>query len=163
MADNPKFTEHEAQYELIRRASEVLEQMVTELRLRGCKDEHHPIPAALALIPQLAAMKARLAGQTGDPTEDDTPKTAPAPKKLHQLSAQTVNSMDLGDLDNQDLLLHTREDLAEAAFTFENELMAVLGDENTMPWESYSDLPEDKLIRIIQSSVENICRMQSGK
>ncbi len=30
MADNPKFTEHEAQYELMRRASEVLEQMVTE-------------------------------------------------------------------------------------------------------------------------------------
>ncbi len=156
MAD-AQTTDHTAH--LITRAKDVLTQMLSELRLRGCNDEHPPIQQALELIPQLAAMQTRLTGKVENPTLE----TAPAPKKLHQLSAETVNSMDLDDLDNQDLSQHTKKDLTEAAFTFENELMAVLGDENTMPWESYSDLPEDKLLRIIQSSVENICRIQSGK
>ncbi len=150
-------TDHAEQ--LISRANEVLKLMLTELRLRGCRDTDQPIPEALDLIPRLEAMGTRLAGLTGE-TEAGT---IPAPKKLHQLDAGTVRSLDLSDMENLDLPPHTREDLAEAAFTFENELMALLGDENTMPWESYSDLPTDQLLQIIKSSVENICRIQSGK
>ncbi|MCG8634666.1 MAG: hypothetical protein MI863_12615 [Desulfobacterales bacterium] len=153
--------DHEEQYTLITRAGDVLEQMIAELRIRGCRDTDRPVSDALDLVPRLEAMGNRLAGLLN--TRETGQKPASAPEKLHQLDAGTVNTLDLNDMDNLDLAPHSREDLVEAAFTFENELMALLGDDNAMAWDAYSELPADQLIRIIQSAVENICRIQSGK
>ncbi len=54
---------------------------------------------------------------------------------------------------------YAREDLQEAAFKFENELMACLGDMNTIYFDTYEPLDKKELIRIITRSLEDISRV----
>ena len=53
------------------------------------------------------------------------------------------------------------DDLTEAAFGFENEFMALLGDANTIPFETYSALSSEELLSIVRHSVEEICRIKN--
>ncbi len=147
--------------ELIARASELLAKAATELKRRGCGHDHPIVSDALALLPRLRAAADRL-----NTRAKATAPPAPVPEKLHGMRPEQVRQLDLTNLlDHPESgpPEYTREELTEAAFTFENQLMALLGDETTMPWESYADLPRDQLVRIIQSAVENICRRNTGR
>jgi hypothetical protein len=140
---------------------ELLRDMIGELLFRGCEEGHKLIRQAGELLPQLKKLETQLAGD-GLPSPSSDPKmpVPVAPEKLHQLSAERVSDLNLSDLSAERLSPYSRKDLAEEAFTFENQLMALLEDGNTMPWETYAHAPEEELIRIIKSAVENICRLR---
>ena len=88
-----------------------------------------------------------------DTNKDDLPDALP----LHQMPAAEVLRI-LRDtpetLENCSL-----KDLQEAAFRFENELMACLGDLNTIFFDTYEALDRQDLIPIITRSLEDISRV----
>lgn len=56
---------------------------------------------------------------------------------------------------------HSTEDLCEAAFHFENQYMSLLGDPNTIDFQTYTALSRDKLISIISASLEDISKLKA--
>lgn len=143
------------QSDIIARTMNLITDMVMELHSRGCDDTHPLILNAGELVPRLKAM----AGH--DPKNRKPEADAPqAPAKLYLMTAEEVSKINL----EEDLAkgIIPGEDLSEAAFTFENELMALLGDDNAMPLDAYSGMDEQKLIGVIRAVVENICRLRSS-
>ena len=143
------------QSDTITRAMDLITDMGMELHFRGCNDTHPLILKAGELVPRLKAMADH------DPKNRkpaaDTPQP---PAKLYLMTAEEVSKANL----EEDLAkgIIPGEDLSEAAFTFENELMALLGDDNAMPMDAYSGMDEQKLIGVIRAAVENICRLRSS-
>ncbi|MCG8619536.1 MAG: hypothetical protein MI802_25220 [Desulfobacterales bacterium] len=140
----------------------LLADMVTELKRKGCDSDDALIVRAGEVDDRLAAEEKILR-----PRAEPVAAEPAAHLKLHQRPAEAVNQLNLSESDAPDfealgLPPHTREDLVEAAFTFENQLMATLGDDNAMPWEAYTDLPADRLIGIVAASVDKICRLGAG-
>lgn len=132
-------------------AADLITEMVMELHFRGCDDSHPLIRRAGELLPKLKGIVTQQHSEQG--------KAAP-PQTLHLMSAESVSVM---DLDEKLALGEVSEaDLAEAAFTFENELMAVLGDDNAMPMAAYSGMDGKELIKIIRAAVDNICRLRTS-
>ena len=133
----------------IAKATGLISDMAMELHFRGCDESHPLIRRAGELLPLLKAM-------------EDAP-AAPAaarPARLHLLAADEVSVMDLEERLSQGEFNGT--DLVEAAFTFENELMACLGDENCMDWDVYAGLTPGELVNVISRSVSDICRYNKG-
>ena len=83
-------------------------------------------------------------------------------KKLYQMTSEEVISLGIDNIFQAAIENNTEEDLAEAAFKFENELIALLGDENTIPFDSYAVLSTDKLIGIIEKSISDISRLKNN-
>ncbi|MBU1195498.1 MAG: hypothetical protein KKE62_19585 [Proteobacteria bacterium] len=81
--------------------------------------------------------------------------------KLFQMSPEQVFKLNLDENDEDCLKQCSMEELVEAAFRFENELMAILGDENSIDWDVYADLLPKELIRVVKKSVSDICRYQT--
>jgi len=140
--------------EVVTRAAALLADMVMELHLSGCDDDHPLVRRAAQLIPLLKITAGQLTDRPG-------PAPVRSPERLHLMTAEEVSLLDLGDLTAPGLAPHTRAELAEAAFTFENELMALLEDDNTMPMDAYVTMAEDQLKEIIRTAVGNICRLRS--
>ncbi|WDP92231.1 MAG: hypothetical protein HUN04_21905 [Desulfobacter sp.] len=140
----------------IARAAALITEMVMELHFRGCEDTHPLIKRAGELVPMLEAV-----GNGTHPDKEENGRTdSTPPQTLQSMAAETVSAMDLETmLDRGEV---TGTELAEAAFTFENELMALLGDDNTMPMEAYSGMDESGLIKVIGAAVDNICRLRSS-
>ncbi|MBI9091824.1 MAG: hypothetical protein JEZ12_21645 [Desulfobacterium sp.] len=137
----------------IARAMDLITDMAMELNFRGCDDTHPLILKAGELVPRLKAMADH------DPKNQKPAANTPhPPAKLYLMTAEEVSKTNL----EEDLAkgIIPGEDLSEAAFTFENELMVLLGDENAMPMDTYSGMDEQKLIGVIQAAVENICRLR---
>ena len=99
----------------------LLSDMVAELKTKGCDADDALIVRAADVDARLCAEEKALA-----PQADPVPAEPATPLKLHQLPAEKVNRLNLSESDAPDfdalaLPPHTREDLAEAAFTFENQ------------------------------------------
>lgn len=143
------------QSDTIARTMSLITDMVMELHFRGCDDTHPLILRAGELIPRLKAMADH------DPENRKSTEDVPqGPVKLYLMTAEEVAATNLEENLAQGGI--PREDLAEAAFTFENEFMALLGDDNAMPMDAYSGMDEQKLIGVIRAAVENICRLRSS-
>lgn len=143
------------QSDTISRTMDLITDMVMELHFRGYDDTHSLILRAGELVPRLKAMADH------DPENRKSAEGVPqGPAKLYLMTAEEVAVTNL----EEDLAQGgiPREDLSEAAFTFENELMALLGDDNAMPMDAYSGMDEQKLIGVIRAAVENICRLRSS-
>ena len=147
--------------DVIAKARALIADMIMELTFRGCNADHPLICRASELVPQLSDMQT----QTENPAGNDQPIPAgTSAKKLHQLPAEDVAGLDLAGLSDvstlpaQGLAPHSTTDLVEAAFTFENELMALLGDENSMPYEVYERMDDAQLLPVIRAAVENRIR-----
>lgn len=82
--------------------------------------------------------------------------------KLHRLSAEQVCALNLHTPDQEKERIDTTNELIEAAFRFENELLATLGDDNTVPIEAYETLDAQKLTHIIVTATEKIVQLQQG-
>lgn len=81
--------------------------------------------------------------------------------KLYDLKAPQV-SRNWNEVEEKEIIeMYTRLELTEAAFRFENELMGMLGDDNSMEYEAYDGLNNDQLVRIIRTSVTEICRLEN--
>lgn len=145
---------------ILARTADLLAELVGELRIRGVGDGHGLILRSRELIPLIQGMQ--------DQIPDSPPDTqAPSqnPQKLHQMSAISVTRLELSSLTGlteQGLVSHSLDDLIEAAFTFENQLMAILEDDNFISVDAYAGLSEQQLLQIIESAVEKICRQQRG-
>jgi len=134
----------------ISRSLSLLTDMVMELHFRGCEDTHPLIQRAGELIPRLKAMAA---------TEAEDSKEPATPKSLHMMTAQAISILNIEDVLIKGIF--PESDLAEAAFTLENELMARLEDDNTMPMNAYFDMSKQELIRVIKTTADTICRLRS--
>jgi len=134
-------------------AGELLTDMVKELCFRGCDEDHPLVTRAGELI---VLLKKAAEQRSGRPDR----KSIRLPDRLHLMTAESVSRLDLTNFAGAGLAPHTRIELAEAAFTFENEFMALLGDDNTIPMDVYSAMAEDQLIKVIKAAVENICRLR---
>ncbi len=141
--------------EAVIRAGALLADMAMELRFRGCDADHPLVRRAGELIPLLNKTAEQL-------IDGPAPASVRPPDRLHLMTAEAVSRMDLTDLSAPGLPPHTREELVQAAFTFENELMALLGDDNTMPMDAYSTMEEDQLKAVIRTAVGSICRIRSS-
>lgn len=153
---------NDSKTETLSKTRALVSDMVMELHFRGCDDNHPLIQRAAELMPFLSSMEA---GQQTSFNETESKADTEPPRKLHQMPAEEVAGFDLSNregLDKQGLSPHSAADLVEAAFTFENELMTLLGDENAMPYDIYETMDEAKLCTVIQSAVENICRLRRG-
>ncbi len=155
MTDTLKTKDHGK--DILSRTRDLICDMVAELRLRGCQDGHSLIQRAADLIDQLNTMDKNLA-----PCSEAFKAVPKGSKRLYQMSAETVSSMQLADPDSSQADLFSQKDLAEAAFTFENELIGLLGDDNAMAIDAYEGLSEKKLLAIIASAVEKICRLRTN-
>ncbi len=82
-------------------------------------------------------------------------------KKLYQMTSEEVASLGIHNIFQTAIEDNTEDELAEAAFKFENELIALLGDANTIPFDSYTILSTDKLISIIEKSISDISRLKN--
>lgn len=140
----------------IARTSALIKEMAMELHDRGCDENHHLIRKTGEILRLLNAMQEEAAASF-DPEKSRETAT---PQKLHLLPAEEVSVMNLKESLDQGAI--SGADLAEAAFTFENELMAVLGDDNTMPADAYAGMDDKTLIKVIRSAVDNICRFRSS-
>lgn len=80
---------------------------------------------------------------------------------LYRMAPEKVAALDLRIQFENHTLGFSSQILTEAAFRFENQLMAALGDENTIPFEMYENLNDEKLIDIILVSTEKICRIEN--
>lgn len=132
---------------------QLLKDMTAELKLRGCEDTHALLRRARDLDIPLKNLAGQLAAASLK--SDDGDAQSGGAIRLHQMPAHTVAETDLARF--------TREDLVEAAFGFENALMELLGDDNTMPMEIYQHLAPVQLEDIIQSAVEKICRINGSR
>ncbi|MCP4117764.1 MAG: hypothetical protein GY737_20680 [Desulfobacteraceae bacterium] len=141
------------QSDTIARTMGLITDMVMELHFRGCDDTHPLIMRAGELVPRLKAM-ADHDPENRKPAAD-APKT---PAKLYLMTAEEVSKINLEEDLTKGLI--PGEDLSEAAFIFENELMGLLGDDNAMSMDAYSGMDEQTLIGVIRSAVENICRLR---
>ena len=56
----------------------------------------------------------------------------------------------------------SQDELVEAAFRFENELMACLGDANCIAWDIYAGLTSRELVNVVSRSVSDICKYNKG-
>ena len=90
--------------------------------------------------------------------EPDNPGAA----KLFQMSPEQVCQLHLDVEDQVCLEQFSQDELVEAAFKFENELMVCLGDPNCIAWETYAGLTPNELIRVVSRSVSDICRHNKG-
>lgn len=89
------------------------------------------------------------------------PEQAPPQKrhrKPHQMSIEAVSKLIMQSSSDpgSGLETYTAGDLTEAAFRFENEMMACLGDDNTIPFDSYTGMAPGQLVSIIKTSVAKI-------
>ncbi len=101
-------------------------------------------------------------GPAGNGSETTSPVTLNDDPKLYQCSPERVAQIDLADPDIRKNENITDADLTEAAFHFENQLLELLEDANTIPYDAYEGLDPVKLAGIIQNSVEKICQLQNG-
>ena len=136
--------------ETIGKARALLRDMVMELHFRGCEDGHPLIRRAGELEPLLREIEGRAA---------EGAAAGAAPAKLFFMDPEAVAVLDLEREISRGRI--PAADLAEAAFTFENQLMALVEDQNTIPLDAYADMPPDALIRIIRAAVDGICRIKS--
>ncbi|MCG8530984.1 MAG: hypothetical protein MI749_09995, partial [Desulfovibrionales bacterium] len=120
-----------------------------ELHFRGCDENHPLIRRAGELIPRLKAVAVPAQGEAKKPADD--------PAKFQAMSPQTVSAMDIeGALAKGDI---TPKDLVEAAFAFENQLLALHGDDTPLPFDAYENLSHSQLITIIKTATCDICRL----
>lgn len=84
------------------------------------------------------------------------------PVKLHKMSPEEIIKLNLDETSLSILEIYTIDEMIEAAFRFENELMAFLGDPNCIEWETYAQLAPKALIRIINNAASDICRYNKG-
>ena len=96
------------------------------------------------------------------PVSSDQAK-APDNPKLYCLSADQVCALHLNTFDEEKSKDYSLDELVEAAFRFENELLATLGDPNTVPIDAYETLNEQKLLNIIVTAAEKIVQMQQNE
>ena len=82
--------------------------------------------------------------------------------RLCRMSPEQVAALDLDAAARGNPEQFSRSELVEAAFRFENDLMACLGDENCMDWDVYAGLSTGQLLNIIRRSVLDICRHNKG-
>lgn len=87
---------------------------------------------------------------------------AQAEPKVYELAPDVAARLNLPALVSKNPAAYSPADLVEAAFRFENMLMAILEDDNTLPWDAYQGLAPAQLAGIIQNSAEEICRIQRG-
>ena len=83
-----------------------------------------------------------------------------AAPRLFELSADQVAGLNLDKLDAGARGFYSVDELTEAAFRFENDLMAILGDDNTIPIDAYENLEKEKLIDILCAAVDKIQQIQ---
>ena len=133
---------------LTNQAVDLIMDMASELHFRGCNEDHPLLRRSADLVKQWRAQSAV-----------EAPAQDPTPEKLHLMGAQEVMSMDLTAAFSAGEF--SLEDLTEAAFTFENQLTALHGDDNTIPYDAYTGMTDTELIKVIQTAVADICRIQS--
>ncbi len=82
-------------------------------------------------------------------------------QKLYQMHAQDIVTLTRNPQKSDIFKTITKEDLVETAFKFENELMQILGDENSIPFDLYTDLSIEQLEKIIKNCTEKIIQINS--
>lgn len=82
--------------------------------------------------------------------------------KLFQMSPEQVCNLNLDAEDDVCLRNFSQDELAEAAFRFENELMTCLGDANCIEWDIYAGLTPTELVKVVTKSVSDICKYNKG-
>ncbi len=133
---------------LMSRAVELILDMASELHFRGCNEDHPLMRRSADLVAEVRASHAQ-----GEAVEE-TP-----PVKLYLMSPHDVLAMDLEPIHQVgDICL---EELVEAAFTFENQLTDLHGDDNIIPYDAYEGMTGPTLIKTIKAAVSHICRIQS--
>lgn len=80
--------------------------------------------------------------------------------QLHKMSAVEVFRINLETPEQFEK--YSKEELAEAAFVFENEHMASLGDMNVIDYDTYTAMSPAELINIIKHSVQEICSINNS-
>ncbi len=96
---------------------------------------------------------------TENPTPIPSKNKEYEPKKLYQMFAQDIVNLTRNSQKSDIFKTLPKKDLIETAFKFENELMQILGDENTIPFDSYADLSMEQLVKIIKNCTEKITRL----
>ena len=130
------------------RAVELILDMASELHFRGCNEDH-----------PLMRRSADLVAEARDGNPQGKPTNEPPQAKLHLMAARDVLTMDLGQRHQAGEI--SMEELTEAAFTFENQLTALHGDDNIIPYDAYLGMTAPALIKAIGTAVSDICRIRS--
>lgn len=83
------------------------------------------------------------------------------PDKLHKMTAAQVTALNISRNSEKSIKEYSHDELREAAFTFENQLMQLLEDINPISYEAYSELSSTQLTGIIINCTEQICKIQN--
>lgn len=78
--------------------------------------------------------------------------------KLHEMTAAQV----ISDNNTKEIKDFSHSELMDAAFMFENQLMALLGDKNPIPYEAYTELSPTQLTDIIKNCAQQICKIENN-
>ena len=81
--------------------------------------------------------------------------------QLYQMSPDQVIRLSLNDLEKIEESGFGLPNLIEAAFHFENRLLELLADDNTIPYDSYESLDSGQLGKIIHHCAEKILQLPS--
>jgi hypothetical protein len=79
-------------------------------------------------------------------------------QNLNQMGAEPI--LRLVNDGSLNLMDYPVSELAEAAFQFENELMTLLEDTSTIPFESYTELTKEKLVEILSHAANEIYKIE---
>ncbi len=118
------------------------------------------IEDALTLV-KLHKTQSKNPGGTGSMPDEST-QEQPASKKLYQMTWEEISETGLDNFNKNAIGQYSKEDLTEAAFKFESELIEYLGDINDVSFDAYTSLPPEKLVKIIMNSIADICRLKKN-
>ncbi len=85
-----------------------------------------------------------------------------SPDKLHEMTAVQVATLNIPDNNEKRIEDYSLEELMDAAFTFESQLMQLLGDINPISYEAYSQLSHAQLVDIIKNCTGQICKIENA-
>jgi hypothetical protein len=104
--------------------------------------------------------KAHCRSAKADHPAESSEKPAASALKLHQVPPENVVQLDLADPATRSKQKISHADMVEAAFHFENQLLGLLGDANTIPFDAYEGLAPETLAGIISQCAGKICRLE---
>jgi Asp-tRNA(Asn)/Glu-tRNA(Gln) amidotransferase B subunit len=133
----------------------------TESEATKAKTEHSEYTRGIKDALELISLHIKQSQNTESPTPLQPKKKEPKHQKLYEMHAQDIVTLTRNSQKSEIFKALPKDDLIETAFKFENELMQLLGDENTIPFDTYTDLSMDQLVKIIKNCTEKITQIIS--
>ncbi len=131
----------------------------TESETNNKKAEYRDYARGIKDALDLISLHIKQSQNEGNPAPTHSQKEEPKHPRLYEMHARDIVSLTRSSQKSVIFKTLPKEDLIESAFKFENELMQLLGDENTIPFDSYTDLSIEQLTKITKNCAEKITQI----